>query len=128
MESTGIKKSQYQVIAAERLARFERPRLALRCERNRMKNPQYYRLTKDGRFVGFKRIVTEYLQASHTRWQLTPIPHDEDETQKLWKPAMGIGTLGRERITSHGQTSEPDPEPEEQSEPIPVPSNGGLVE
>lgn len=120
MESSRVKISQYQVIAAERLA--------LRFERNRMNNPVYYRLIKDGSFVGFKRIVTEYLPAAHTRWQLEPFPHDSEETQKLSKPAMGIGTLGREKITSHGQTSVPEPEPEEQSEPTPVPSSGGITE
>lgn len=106
-----------------------------------MKNPVYYRLIKDGSFVGFKRIVTEYLPAAHARWQLTPIPHDSDETQKLSKPAMGIGTLGREKITSHGQTSPDDcppmpevklPKPDneeklEQSETTLGPSDGGLL-
>lgn len=120
MESSRVKKSQYQVIAAERLA--------LRCERSRMNNPVYYRLIKDGSFVGFKRIVTEYLSAGHNRWQLEPFPHDSEATQKLSSPATGIETLGREKITSHGQTSEPDRESVEQSEPTPVPSSGGITE
>ena len=64
-----------------------------------MSNPEYYRLIgKDGNFVGFKRIVTEYLPAAATRWQLDPVTHDSEATQKLIKPAMGIATLGREKI------------------------------
>lgn len=65
-----------------------------------MKNPVYFRLIKDGMFVGFKRVVTEYLPASQNRWQLDPMDHNEEENQKLSKPAMGIATLGREKITS----------------------------
>jgi len=66
-----------------------------------MNNPVYYRLIgKDGSFVGFKRIVTEYLPAAATRWQLDPVPHDSEATQKLIGPAMGTETLGREKITT----------------------------
>jgi len=65
-----------------------------------MKNPEYFRLVKDGRFVGFKRIVIEYLPASHTTWQLDQIEHDSEDTQKLSRPALGIETLKREGITS----------------------------
>jgi len=53
-----------------------------------MKNPEYYRLIKDGRFVGFKRVVTEYLAAGHSKWLLTEEPHDE--TQRLSKPGDGV--------------------------------------
>lgn len=70
-----------------------------------MDNPVYYRLIGEkGNFVGFKRIVTEYLPAAATRWQLDPFPHDSEATQKLSEPAMGTATLGREKITSGKQT------------------------
>lgn len=65
-----------------------------------MKNPVYYRLMLDDRFIGFKRIVTEYLPASHTTWQLAPLKHDEDETTQLSTPAFGIETYKREKLTS----------------------------
>lgn len=65
-----------------------------------MKNPVYFRLMLDGRFIGFKRIVTEYLPASHTRWQLAPLEHNPDEMQKLSTPAFGIQTLKREKLLS----------------------------
>jgi len=69
-----------------------------------MSNPEYYRLIgKDGGFVGFKRIVTEYLPAGATRWQLRPLVHDSDRTTKLGQPAMGTATLGREKITTAEQ-------------------------
>lgn len=66
-----------------------------------MKNPEYFRLIKNGRFAGFKRVVTEYLPASHSTWQLDEIEHDPEDTQKLSRPAMGIETLNRERINSN---------------------------
>ena len=68
-----------------------------------MKNPVYFRLFKDDSFVGFKRVVTEYLPAAATRWQLDSFPHDENATQALSKPAMGTATLGREKIISGGK-------------------------
>ena len=69
-----------------------------------MGNPEYYRLIgKDGSFVGFKRIVTEYLPAGATRWQLKPLVHDSDRTMKLSQPAMGVATLGREKIVTAEQ-------------------------
>lgn len=100
MQSSRIKKSRYQVIPAETLARHDRPRLALRWERKKMTtNPVYYRLISEaGNFVGFKRIVTEWLPAAATRWQLDPVPHDQERTQKLSQPAAGTATLGREKI------------------------------
>ena len=64
-----------------------------------MKNPEYFRLVKDGRFVGFKRIVTEYLPAGQNVCQLKWIDHDSEETRRLGKPAIGIETLKRERIS-----------------------------
>lgn len=66
----------------------------------KMENPEYFRLIKNEQFVGFKRVVTEYLPASHNAWQLDPIEHDPEDTQKLSRPAMGIESLKRERITS----------------------------
>jgi len=64
-----------------------------------MKNPEYFRLIKNGCFVGFKRIVTEYLPAGHDKWQLARIDHDPEETQRLSRPAVGIEALKRERIS-----------------------------
>jgi len=65
-----------------------------------MKNPVYYRLVKDGKFVGFKRVVTEFLPAGHATWQLELIEGDEAETEKLSGPPMGVAVLKRERISS----------------------------
>lgn len=76
--------------------------LSLRKNTNRnidMKNPHYFRLKKDGKFAGFKRIVTEYLSPGCGKWQLNPIPHDEGETESLSKPAMGIDNLKRESLS-----------------------------
>lgn len=112
---SGIKKSRYQVIPAQRLARFERPRPALPWERSKMKNPVYYRLMKDGSFAGFKRVVTEFLSPGSTRWQLDSIPHDDEATQKLSKPAMGIATLGREKIVTTKQRRVTNPQSKDQS-------------
>lgn len=71
-----------------------------------MKNPEYFRLTKDGQFVGFKRIVTEYLPAGHDRWSLDQVEHDPDETRKLSKPAIGTESLKRLRIIEDNKSSE----------------------
>ena len=64
------------------------------------KNPVYFRLMDDGRFIGFKRIITEYLPASHKTWQLAPLKYNPDETQRLSTPAFGIQTLKREKLLS----------------------------
>lgn len=66
-----------------------------------MQNPEYFRLMKDGRFAGFKRVVTEYLPAGHSTWQLAQVEHNPSETQKLSRPALGIECLKRERISSY---------------------------
>lgn len=65
-----------------------------------MKNPEYFRIYKDGQFAGFKRVVTEYLPSGHSVWQLARVDHDPAETQKLSKPALGTENLKRERISS----------------------------
>ena len=98
MESSRIKKSQYQVIPAEVLESHRKDRLWGYLERSTMKNPVYYRLMKDGGFAGFKRIVTEWLTPGSTRWQLDSISHDDEATQKLSVPAMGTASLPREKI------------------------------
>lgn len=67
-----------------------------------MKNPEYFRLFKNGRFVGFKRIVTEYLPAGHSTWQFDRLEHEPEETQKLSRPAAGIETMKRQKFA--GQT------------------------
>ena len=79
-------RKQYQVVIDE--------------EREKMKNPVYFRLIKDEKFVGFKRVVTEFLPAGHNTWQLDPIEHNPDDTQILNRPAVGIENLKREGITS----------------------------
>ena len=94
-----------------------------------MENPVYYRLIdKNGNFVGFKRIVTEYLPAAATRWQLDPEPHDSEAIQKLSRPAMGIATLSREKIFTVKQRRVTNPKSKDYNEPTPVPSNGGLTD
>ena len=93
-----------------------------------MKNPEYFRLIKDESFVGFKRIVTEYLPAAANRWQLDPVPHDTEATQKLSRPAMGIETLGREKITSREQRRVTHPKSKGQTEPTRIPSQEGITE
>lgn len=70
-----------------------------------MKNPEYFRLIKDGQFVGFKRIVTEYLPAGHDRWQLDQVEHDPNETKRLSNPAIGTESLKRERIIAGNKSS-----------------------
>jgi hypothetical protein len=60
-------------------------------------NVDYYRLSANGRFVGFKRVVTEYLSAGGTVWRLSRIPHDVDKTVLLATPALGTESLSRER-------------------------------
>ena len=69
---------------------------------DKMKNPVYYRLMKDRKFAGFKRIVTEYLPAGHSVWRLARVDHDPGETQKLSRAAMGIENLKSETII-HGR-------------------------
>lgn len=129
MESTKIKKSQYQVVPAGRLEDYRKERLWGYLERSKMNNPEYYRLIdKNGNFVGFKRIVTEYLPAAATRWQLDLLDHNPEETQKLSRPAMGIATLGREKISTVEQRRVTNPKSKDQSEPTPVPSSEGLNE
>jgi len=73
-----------------------------------MKNPEYFRLMKNGQFVGFKRIVTEYLPAGRSTWRLDQIEHDPGETQRLSRPALGIESLKRERISSDKSNRRPD--------------------
>lgn len=120
--------SPYQVITADRLESYQKEKLWGYLERNEMKNPIYYRLFKNKSFVGFKRVVTEYLPAASTRWYLEPMDHDENDNQILNKPAMGIATFGREKITSGEQRKVITPKPKGQTEPTPVPSRGGLID
>ncbi|MBA7676119.1 hypothetical protein ES703_84360 [subsurface metagenome] len=109
MESKS-KTSRYQVLTAERRNLRRKERLWGYLERNEMKNPVYYRLFKNECFVGFKRVVIEYLPAAATRWQLDSFPHDENATQSLSQPAMGTATLGREKIIKGKQESVNEPE------------------
>jgi len=93
------KRSRYQILSLDLLARCWRVKPPF-GRIKKMKNPEYFRLIKDGSFVGFKRIVTEYLPAGFNRWQFDPIEHDSEDTRKLSRPAMGIVALKRERTTS----------------------------
>lgn len=62
----------------------------------------YFRLLKDGHFVGFKRVVVEYLPAGSDKWLLNSIiEHDPEETQRLSKPGVGIASLKRESIGAY---------------------------
>ena len=70
---------------------------------------------KDGNFAGFKRVITEFLSPGSTRWQLDPVPHDAEETQKLSRPAMGTATLGREKIVTTEQMRVTNPKSKDQS-------------
>ena len=118
-EMEGLSKmSRYQVLTAERRNLRRKERLWGYLERNNMKNPVYLRLFKGERFAGFKRVVTEYLPAAATRWQLDSFPHDEDATQTLSRPAMGTATLGREKISTAEQMRVTNPKSKEQTEPI----------
>ena len=58
----------------------------------------YYRLTKNRHFVGFSRIVIEYLSADGVEWQLNPVENDEDEKIKLSTPPLGIEGLKRKQM------------------------------
>ncbi len=60
-----------------------------------MKNPKYLRLTdEDGKIIGIKRIVTEYLPENSERWQLEPIEYDDAVV--LTTPPMGVELLPSE--------------------------------
>ena len=78
-----------------------------------MKNPEYYRLIKAGRFVGFKRVVTEYLPAGHSAWQFDRLEHDPEETQRLSRPAAGIETMKRQKFAGQTQKVKVSTEAEE---------------
>lgn len=79
-----------------------------------VKNPVYFRLiNKDGYFVGFKRVITEYLQAGGDRWRLDPVEHDAGESQRLSRPAVGIMSLKRAKLSSKDNRSEVDEQEEE---------------
>lgn len=99
LEKVEIKRSKYQILSLDLLARCRQVKPPFGRIKE-MKNPVYFRLMKDESFVGFKRVVTEYLPAGHSRWQFDPIEHDPEDTQKLGRPAVGIAALKRERITS----------------------------
>ena len=116
MESTRLKVSQYQVIPAEVLESHRKARLWGYLERNKMNNPVYYRLlSENGSFAGFKRVVTEFLSPGDIKWRLDSIPHDEDATQKLSRPAVGTATYPREKIVTTEQMRVTNPKSKDQS-------------
>ncbi len=59
-----------------------------------IRNPQYFRLMKDGHVVGFGRIVCEFLPADGGKWTCKEIPYDEKIS--LSKPPIGIANIKRE--------------------------------
>ena len=62
-----------------------------------MPNPQYYRITNNDKFIGFMRIVTEYLPAGENVWSLAKPDHDEKI--KLGQKPVGIESLKRVKFT-----------------------------
>lgn len=104
MDDSGIKKSDFQVVPAEnRPGPYQVPETT-QWSKRKMDNPVYYRLESEaGNFVGFKRIVTEYLPAAATKWQLDEFPHSPERTEKLSTPAMGTATFAREKIVTTKQ-------------------------
>ena len=61
-------------------------------------NCQYNRLTDDdGRFIGFSRVIVEFLPAGADKWQIEPIGKDL-QVVRLTKPPMGIARLPRARL------------------------------
>ena len=98
LERVAMKKSKYQSLSLDLLECYQQAEPPFERSK-KTKNPEYFRLKKEGRFVGFKRVVTEFMPAGHSSWQLEPIEHNPEETQKLSEPAMGIGAMKRERIT-----------------------------
>jgi len=61
-----------------------------------MSNPKYYRLMRDGRLAGFKRVVVEYNAAGSEQWKLG-CPEGLDE-YSLTSAPMGVAALKRETI------------------------------
>lgn len=59
-----------------------------------IKNPQYFRLMKDGHFVGFGRITCEFLKAGGSIWLRDAIEYDDREI--LSRPPMGVANTKRE--------------------------------
>ena len=90
-----------QNVSSDLPARPRQARPLMNTGERDMKNPEYFRLSKDGHFIGFKRVVTEFLPIGGDKWQLRHFEHDEDQTQKLSKPALGIEALKRPRIRSN---------------------------
>ncbi len=60
----------------------------------KIRNPQYFRLMKDGHVVGFGRIVCEFLAPDENKWNREDIPYDERIS--LAKPPIGIANIKRE--------------------------------
>ena len=61
-----------------------------------MKAVTYKRLMNDDdHFVGFQRIVVEYLSAGGDRWQLEPIPYDSELSTKISQPPVTIINMQR---------------------------------
>ena len=62
--------------------------------------PEKYILLKDkqGKFIGWKRIVVEYLSSSEDIWRWTPLDYDPDLSVTLSTPPLGIACYKREPI------------------------------
>lgn len=68
-----------------------------------MNNPCYIRLIKKDdngmhRFVGVKRMTTEFWKPGSNKWQLEPLDHDSDDSINLAVPPIGIASLRRPRL------------------------------
>ena len=62
-----------------------------------MINPRYYRRMKKGSFIGFKRVIVEYLEAGKDKWQLDD-PKIADEEIELSSVPGGVGLTKRARL------------------------------
>lgn len=58
-----------------------------------MPNPQYYRMMKDNKIVGFKRVTTEFLPIDGNKWQLHPLTPQYLDAQILSKYPKGINKI-----------------------------------
>ena len=53
---------------------------------------------KQGKFLGWKRIVEEYLSSGENIWRRKPLDYDPDLSITLSAPPLGIACYKREPI------------------------------
>ena len=59
----------------------------------------YYRLVSDNNnFIGFKRVIIEYLPAGSNQWQFKPLNSNNLENIKIHQPPACISDTKRARI------------------------------